>query len=231
MEQQFPFTTDLLTLSLFFLVSLAVLHVVLIWWLKLGKIGWKYVDYIWLVMALLGLLSAASDARRLIATNLLERQKILTASTYENLRRQIQFGAGPSFCRQFIRSQYSPPNLDETQIEFDRVCEYYKGLLATMPARPLEKFERIELPSAVKRPAVTDKMLLDVFYATEAYIQHYNENQKALEELTALQQRSGLEVDVAMFAPVLIAAALALRITKVTGEVLLEKQTKKSKVT
>jgi hypothetical protein len=227
MKQNLPFITYLssnfwvlLGVFVFFLV---VLDLILVRWLKLGKAAWKRVDYIWLAVAALGLLSTSSEARRLLATNLLENQKVFTAASYSHFRYLAEFGTGPVICRQFTQTQYSPENLDEMQREYDLACEYYKSLVAALPTTVPEKFDRVEMPSNLKRLSFTDKILVEDFRRLDRAFGDYAQAQKELEELVASQSRSNLEMSAAILGPLLLAFALALRITKVTGEIKLEK--------
>jgi len=222
MKQNLPFipyiTSNFWALLGLFIFFLIALDLILVRWLKLGKIAWKRVDYIWLAVAALGLLSASSEARRLLATNLLENQKAFTATNYDFLRQQVQFGTGPAICRQFVRTQYSPDDLEEAQKEYDLACEFYKSLSASIPANVSEKFQPVEIPSNLKKPSVKDKILLEDFNRLDRLFGEYNQSRRDLEELIASQSRSNLEVAAAILGPLLLAFALALRITKVTGE-------------
>jgi hypothetical protein len=222
MKQNLPFITDitsnfwaLLGVFAFFLIAL---DLILVRWLKLGKTAWKRVDYIWLAVAALGLISASSEARRLLATNLLENQKAFTAANYDFLRQHVQFGTGPAICRQFVRTQYSPDNLEDAQKEFDLACGFYRSLLASIPDNVSEKFQPVELPTNLKKPNVKEKMLLEDFDRLDKIFGEYNQSRRELEELIASQNRSGFEMSVAILGPLLLAFALALRMTKVTGE-------------
>ncbi len=227
MKQDLPLITyltsnfwALLGIFVFFLFTL---DIILVRWLKLGKTAWKRVDYIWLAVAGLGLLSTSSEARRLLATNLIENQKVFTAALYSHFQQQVQFGTGPVICRQFVRTQYSPENLDEAQREYDVACEYFKSLVTVLPATVSEEFDRVEIPSSLKRPSVTDRILIEDFKRLDQAFGDYDQAQQVLEELVASQSRSNLEMTVAILGPLLLAFALALRITKVTGEIKLEK--------
>lgn len=53
-----------------FAVALIGFHLVLVFWLKLGRTAWKRVDYIWLIIGALGILSALERPREVVSKNL-----------------------------------------------------------------------------------------------------------------------------------------------------------------
>jgi hypothetical protein len=224
-ELSIPYITSNVWLLLGTLVVfLVILHVVLIYWMKLNKVWWKRVDYIWLAFAALSLLGAASEVRRLIAGNLVELQRHRVISDYNFLRQQAEFGTGPVYCRKFIPSEFSPSNLGELQRDYDLACEYYKALYASLPQQNPDKLEQVNILGALKKPAVSNKGLREDFDRIDELISLYNRSQDELNKLTEAQQRSRYEVDFIVLSPLLLVFALALRITKVTGEIRLEKQ-------
>lgn len=208
---------------LLFVVLSAISHLVLINWLKIGKIGWKRIDYIWLAAAALGLLGTTAEVRKFNATNLIESRKISTESAYKSFRSQIEFGTGPAVCGPFIRTEYSPKNFDELQNEYSLACEYNKRILTLIPENISKDYQPIELPAIVIRPQLNDKLITSDFSRVDKYLKDYNESQKELQLLLGSQKRTNAEETAVVFGPFLLAFALALRVVKVRGEILLEK--------
>jgi hypothetical protein len=227
MKQDLPFVlyiaSNFWNLILFFLVFLLALDIILVRWLSLSKIAWKRVDYIWLTVAVLGLLSSSADSRRLLSVNQIENQRIFTQEKYKDFRRQVEFGKGIAVCRQFIKTEYSPPDLERSQKEYDNVCEYYRNLDAALPKNASEKPQPIELPSALNRPNTNERILEEDFSRLDNFLLSYNKAQQDYAELESSQKKTDFENTATILGPLLFSFALALRVVKVTGEVKLER--------
>ena len=87
------FTNVWVVLSIF-AAEVVLFHLLLVLWLKIGKRGWKIVDYIWLSLAALGIFGTAGQARQLVATN-------TVASSSQ--RTQISYMQVLSFVGTFLR--------------------------------------------------------------------------------------------------------------------------------
>lgn len=76
----------------------------------------------------------------------------------------------------------------------------------------------IDIASLPKPPKTTNEEIRHYETETLRYIEGHNTIARKQNELKGAQHRSGFEELLAIFAPVLAVIALALRITKVTGE-------------
>lgn len=220
-EPSFPFLSSQLWILGFFFLCLLIFHVALIKIWRLDKIDWKKVDYIWLGVAALGLLSATGEVRRLVATGMSFREEAYMHAAYGRVLDQAAFmsTAPGAICRIFVRSEFSPENLDKVQEEFDRICNYGKALAKALPPEPSE--DQLRLPS---RPRVKDAMLLEVLGRLDYALEDYTEAKRRLKLVEAAKDQTGAELSLVALSPLLLSIALAIRITKVTGEILLEKK-------
>jgi hypothetical protein len=208
-----------------FVIFLIVFDLVLVRLLRLNKIAWKRIDYIWLIIAALGLLSTATESRRLLAVNEIEVVKFRAASEYKFLQSEIR-SAKNWICSPFHRTEYSPPDYDEIVQEFSKACDYYDSLLVNLSSEPPTNFGRFDLPKNIQRPNVKNDSLRDSFIRLDSYIERYNQFSTEHANLIKLNDKTEFERGLTLLGPLLLAFALALRITKVTGEIKLERQTK-----
>ena len=203
-----------------FLLSLVAFHLVLVYWLKLGKTAWKRVDYIWLAVGALGIFAALEKPRETVARNLQEAAEERLQFTYSRVKSALAFGLGPAVCTTFNSS----PMLTESeranlQRGFDTACAWFKSANAVFvqpmntPSKPIALSDLPPKPTSVP-PGAPQYAFQSLTQATE----DFNSQLSAVERLKALRSRTELESVLAFLAPFLIAVALALRITKVTGE-------------
>lgn len=204
-----------------FCLLLFVFHLVFVWIWPISDLAWKRIDYVWLGAATLGLIGASWHADRYISEELAAKlEGPRTLSTYRDMRFIIEEAADPggAVCTQRKRSNLSPPNYDEILREQQMQCEYFKFLASVTPRDVKEPF-----------PALHDLGFID--YSGVAnhegwYIAQIRKSAKEYEFQRQLYIRrkksaevSDLEAAIIMLGPLLVATALALRITKVTGEV------------
>ncbi|MEO6191461.1 MAG: hypothetical protein ABIS20_00500 [Thermoanaerobaculia bacterium] len=191
----------------------------------LDKLGWKKIDYIWLGLTALSLLTASSEVRRLVAGNRITSETIYRDATYERLQYRADFLRGGAVCREFVRSELSPPDFDEVQAQFREVCNYGKMLYASLPPKPPKAPRELKLPL---RPRVSDQQLLGFYVTFDSSWNEYIQAEHWLKELMDAAEKTDAEVTFVFFSPILLALALALRITKVTGEIRLERDLTKN---
>jgi hypothetical protein len=211
----FPYTASFAVVMVVFGTCLMIFHVAFVWKWKLRRTGWKIVDYIWLTMAVLGLVAGVSEVRRMFAAAQIESQRSLMLSRYEDLRRAVQFLSGDAICRQFVKSEYSPPNLESIQQEYNQVCDYARQLYAKMTPKPPEDLESIGITD---RPSVAQRLLSDILNRLDDHAAWFLSAKSAYRHTVKAAERSALERTLMAMSPLLLAVALALRITKVTGE-------------
>lgn len=203
-----------------FFLSLVLFHGVMVHWLKISKRGWSIVDYFWVSLTALGLIGTVGQVRQTIAVVVAQRFDRLAPIVYDPARFYLDWykvGNGPA-CRTFVRSEWSPPKeqFDRIQKEYDSVCAWFKDTTAQIPVTvPIQP---TDLSSLLHEPVVTDvdlKRQLEEF--RQALVKH-NESAGIRANIANDAARSDLDWTWLLLSPFLIAVGVALRLTKVTGE-------------
>jgi hypothetical protein len=217
-----PFVASTWKVLCVFVLELIVLDLTLVRWLKLGKVAWKRVDYVWLGFAALGLIGAVAQARQFVAAALLSESDSRMAVAFNDVRSEINFySESAAVCRTFVRSEWSPPEEEfrRVQHEYDQSCNWFKQarsrILQVQPSPPEEiRWEQLSQP-----PDVGDPSLKGMIKGFRQVVDTYNALVKKHDEFEENTKRTGLERTLTVITPILLSLALALRITKVTGEI------------
>jgi hypothetical protein len=221
-EPYFPLTARPLGLFLAFLVCLVIFHLVFAVFFRLSKLGWKVVDYIWLSVTALSLIGAAFGVRHMLASSQVDGRKSYLKDSYKRLGDEAGFLTGVAVCRKFTRSEFSPPSpeFERVQGEYDDMCRFGRALLSALPKEAPMDTNEIKWPP---RPRTTDKSLIEMLSDLDRVQADYTQAAISLEKTKELSERSDGEYALVVISPFLLMLALALRVTKVTGEILLEK--------
>jgi hypothetical protein len=211
-------SSPLLLLLTLVLVTLAC-HALFLWWFPLGEVNWKRIDYLWLFAAVVGVLASSGKAARLIAENQLKNfQEPVTLTAYEFLRTDIKSAAEGSACGVLRRAADSPPDFEERQKEQRAMCDQYKKLDAQMPHSvepPFKPLEELGFVPLTGNP----EYVTALFEVTNRDAEEYERNRETYDEITEKTRSSKWENAHLAMGPLLLAVAMALRITKTTGEI------------
>jgi hypothetical protein len=202
-------------LLLAFLLLLAVMHLVLLLWLKLDDLSWKKVDYVWLGAAALGLMASSAQAGRMLSERYLITERASVASAYSLLRDTLS--SPPGVCMPRSRTEWSPPEFDAIVKEQVHLCS--KALEVAERMKPLlDDFPPLEETGfqVVGEQAVYER---DLARHINEVANEYRQYQQRYAALLQSTRQSTPELMFSVLGPLLIAFALALRITKVTGEI------------
>ena len=224
-DYHLPFFTNIWTMMAVFTALLFVMHVVLVYWLKLGKVAWKRVDYVWLGFTVLGLIGASAQARQVMASNFLLASQDRVESSFSLARYWIDSYNGASYiCRKFVRSQYSPPpeEFERLQKEYDVACGWFKSISATVPVTVPKPPTLILWNALPAEPPEQDTVIKGCIRTVRSALETYDNQVREHDALELKTKRSEFEFTFVLIFPLLLAFALALRITKVTGEIRLE---------
>ena len=196
---------------------LLVFHLVLVYWMKLGDASWKRLDYVWLGTAVLGLLSASAQSDRFLSKRFLETfERPRTESTYTMLRMMLD---GHTYlCVPRQRSSASPPNFDQIVQEQQALCKRAQEIATKMPAKISDSFPPLE-KTGYEPFGIDAKFEIGYVQSVAKAAEQYREQQKRYEEFVSAGNLSTGEEIITVFGPFLLAFALALRITKVTGDI------------
>jgi hypothetical protein len=189
-----------------FAACLALLHIFLVKLRPLQPRTWKKVDYVWLGVAAVGIIGAAGEARRLIAATYAEIAKVGASADYDLVRRKLEHIASPVVCRGMTAA---------LQAEYDQSCAFGRASLARLPADPPNDSA---LAFLRERPPVTDGMLKAIFGELDLMLSRYSAARDRHTRLVGDSEYSFTDEALLSLAPFLFCFALALRITKVTGE-------------
>lgn len=204
-----------------FLLFLCVCHVVLIRWRPIGSIAWKKVDYVWLSMAFIGILGSIGNGRGIVANNMLKLEMGWLESSRSYVESMANDGTSPSICRKFIPSTlFSPKELAQVQGEFDAQCRWFREAYSTIKNLPKTVTKISATTLLAPYPSGGDqshfKFLSDAIVA-------YNANVERVIELQNEAKENQFETILRLLGPAVVALALALRITKVTAEIISER--------
>ena len=204
---------------LIFIGSLVAFHLSLVWPRNLSKRGWKVVDYIWVSVALLGLFAAVATSRKTSAEALKYWANGRVEAEQSFLRSALKSGA---HCRTFVRSEYSPPEPEYSRLlkGANEQCEWFKRanekLSDSITAKNAIRPDILNVPP----PRFGDDFPITHF---EQALGRYNEAVVDFNRLNESTQNTPSETGLAIFGPLLFAIAIALRLAKVTGELLQKK--------
>lgn len=215
-----------LYLLLLFLFFLLAMHVTLVWTTRLSDRTWKKIDYVWLSAAVLGLVASSGEAGRFLSQSYLENLEApKTAASYRYLRSQIERGAGSDgfLCMGRARSAMSPPDFDRIVEAQQDLCSWSKDTLTKMHSTVEPPFAALEETGYVPIP-VTHKRYEPWYIAeVQKLAEDYRTNRNSYNERAIAAQMSLFDQLLTVLGPIVIAFALALRLTKVSGELANEK--------
>jgi hypothetical protein len=202
--------TQLWLVLLVFVGALLAFDLALVRWWKLDKIGWKRVDYVWLGFAALGLISSVEQLRQQSPSRAFAQ---LQASMEESLPTQPLLIAIAG-CRD---GGSIGPGKDGA------ACAWARRVAVELKPRPEESpssmRDRLRL---VARPPVASNPLVRALVALQEW--YLAASLDVLDRIGAMKAQSrALESLLFRIGPLLMAVAVALRITKVTGEIKLDR--------
>jgi hypothetical protein len=217
-----PWWTNTLSILGLFVVALAAFHLLFVIWFPLDRIGWKKVDYVWLLLALIGIIGAAGSVRQELARNLGDTARDRVDVGAASVKSALQFGRGPAICRTFIETDHSPPRVivDDFTRGFDKECRWFRDAGERLPTTPFAKLQMLRLQDfGASPPMVGDTWAIENLKTS---IDLYDAAVAKQADLSHAASRSNMEFALQVFAPTAIVVGLALRITKVSGEIKLE---------
>jgi len=209
-------STPLHLLVAFVLLSI-FLDLILVRWWKLSDAAWKKVDYVWLTTALLGVLGSSAQAGRVIGTNYSKNHQSTLISAYSELRSALRFGIDAGICQ--ATSQRPPVSPLSFQIdrEYGMLCESYKMLYAKLPAELPNPPQRLERMGFVV-PQGDRRLVGPYLDMLKARADWYEDIRHDMARWKGAAIEGDFEGILLILGPLLIAFAVALRVTKVTGE-------------
>jgi hypothetical protein len=211
-------------LIVYFLGFLFLFHAWLVFWKPIGELGWKYVDYFWLLFALVGVVGQAAQIRQQWYSSAHEISNFRVASTLMSLKRTANLSIGSAVCRTFTRSEASPKDLERVQAEYNLACSEFsrltKEIIANSDSRDVAYLDMMDVSQT--RAKLSDPTLVKILQSLESDHRAFVTALKERAEARHRAGRTSTEAVLVIFSPFLFLLALALRITKVTGEIRLK---------
>ncbi|OHC63254.1 MAG: hypothetical protein A2040_07590 [Rhodocyclales bacterium GWA2_65_19] len=208
-----------------FAVFLLIFHGWLVYLRPIGDIGWKRVDYLWLGVAVIGLVGQSAQVRQHWYASSNEMSQFRVEGALMSLRREADFSIGPAICRTFVRSDFSPPTFDQMQAEYNFACDEFTRL--TKEVRSTEGSRDVGfldlLDTSKTRNKLTDSILMKTLENLEMAHHRFIDALKEKADAKQKTRPTTNEFVLIVFSPFLLMFALALRITKVTGEIRLKR--------
>ncbi len=127
-------------------------------------------------------------------------------------------------CRKATRSNLSPPNFDEIERQFDEACAWLKSAPTILPEHDDGPFIPLNFDDTHFPSDITEPIILNSAQWVKGLFREYEERRLRLEDLKKQTEQSAFEEASRAVSPILLCIALALRITKVTGEIRLERK-------
>jgi hypothetical protein len=195
----------------------------------LSDIWWKRADYVWLVIAFVGVLTASSRSSHAFAEIKVELQGPVTYFAFETLRHDIDLGASPGSegCAPRIRSPFSPPDFDDIRKAQQLLCAEFTRLkreVLTSPAQgemkfvPLDQLNFHPISESAELHKYEQDELKRLKMDAEKYKQEQRLYSQAVEEVKATQSPMLVELDFGI-GPMILGIAISIRFTKTLGEV------------
>jgi hypothetical protein len=206
-----------------FLVACVCFHFLLVKIYRLSSIAWKRVDYIWLTMAFIGISVNVEKNHIEISKNLYDQEVVHANAEYEEIIHAVDFGRFSGvYCRTFVQGSASPPPAEFAKIqhEHDEQCTWFKKFGKALELRPKNHDLSIDLVQIVGKPP--DSEGKDDYKYILYSISNYNDAVADLQQLKNEEKNTNLEEVLRFLGPIFLALALALRMTKVTGEIAIE---------
>ncbi len=225
MDFSYPLIANPLALILVFLLALVLFHALLLPLLAFNELRWHALDYLWLPMVLFGVLGAAQQNRIEISNAFRGAWEQQLRSSLAEANRLLKYHSSDQtyLCQKATRSEYSPPPHIFEQIERDGIetCNWFKGIKQFVPQFPESVPKGFSLKEMPQPPKLSGHSGSGPEDAIENMQRSLKEVVDALAEIRShtAEKESPLIIKLAKYyGPLFVCFALAIRITKVTGE-------------
>lgn len=224
-----PWPAHIENAILTFIICLFLFHAIFVYPIltrfglqPLDDIAWKRVDYIWVGLASLSIVSGAAEARKVMSGVLYDQTTARYIADVNYVRRETQRWRDVYCNAQRVRSELSPSNFDELVRQEKMACQWFQEALDYLKKRDTQ-FEKGDFSISLPTYKVQDPYSLQGIHRVEDLVKEFVDFKNYQKSLAAAKDRTELELILLVFSPVMFAAAVALRLTKVTGEVRIAK--------
>jgi hypothetical protein len=210
-------SSSVLSHLLALVVLLGVFHLLFIWVFPFSRRDWKRVDYIWLGFATLGVVGVVGEGRRLQAGWTQEDAAFRAKYAFERLREDAKSDTA-YFCMEQWRPLPGEPADDPVRHEFPLTCEWFRKIAARLPDSLGVEPPEVLISAVPPIPAVADETAKQDIRDALRILGDYEADQKRFRIAVNAGRESDLEITFKLVGGFLLVFALALRVTKVTGE-------------
>lgn len=207
-----------------FLVFTIIFHVVWVYKWPQPSIFWKKSEYAYLLLAFISIIGISTKGRQEIASRFMEEADRDYNVIGKRVLAEIAMPRDRVCNKQSVRTEFSPQNFDAINGQYDAYCHWLQSREATLTAtiNAHNLIEKSKVMEGMDFPLVAsvDSDLTYIIYT----INDYNDALTRKNKLFLETKQRDYELIIIMLAPLLLAPALALRITKVTAELRRDRQ-------
>lgn len=184
-------------------VATALFYIVLIRWLKIDRSSWKKLRYLFIAIAAIGVVSAASDVRRQTANVNLVSTERFAAGEYGRAVSRLDLTQGTNYCFRDPDSEAVQPLIE--------VCRWGRQAMEVMPVDHPSDFTEFDvstnLPPTSELTAGTDpgQAIWEVFRTIDSY----NRTAEEVRSLRSAAEETVLESILFYFTPYMLAVSAA----------------------
>ncbi len=207
---------------IWFVIFLSLFHIPYLWAGNLTKKQWKYVDYAWLFIGLLSIISLSGEIRQDRA-DVAENLAFSRVATMHELFVSFYVNEPPTyFCRIFVKRNMSPSNFDKVQKEFDKACEWSLSFANVFMKSTLPNYENVSWDQ-FNPPNLDEPILKESLMGMKRQLSYYIAAVDDLQSVREAKVPTTAEMIFIFMWPYFFVLAVALRIAKTTGEIRLER--------
>lgn len=201
-------------------VLTGVFHVFLVYPKNLSKKNWKIVDYVWISLTAIGLVGSINTVKIKLADGKANIATHRTSVQHKFILSYLLKEGSHIVCdREFIWKESSPSNFNEIVKDFERCCDWSKEVYKIVASIDTISYTWIDVEKIPDLKTESNQWFKQTIIDG---INHYNslvtekiENEKVVDNYS--------NSIYSFLLPLFLIIGLALRLTKVTGELLHEK--------
>ncbi|SDM91133.1 hypothetical protein SAMN05421813_12836 [Daejeonella rubra] len=194
------------------------LHYFLVYPKNLSKKQWKYMDYVWLSLTVIGLVAPTRSAERTASEIKVSTLRPALIMNLQLIKSYFNRGDTSWICEGIMKPYNGPANFDELDRDWKTMCIWEKEMQIIVDKIDTVTFKVINLDSVPKA-----NVQLDMFLRHEEVIidriKYYNSDASEFQVASKLAHETTKDLVWNLLSPLLLIIGIALRLTKVSGEI------------